>query len=57
MLPGASPSAPPFDDAAVTYGLSDTPDVLWFVTLIAILVAGFVLLALATWYTARRAKR
>ena len=56
-MPGASASPAPFNGTAVTYGYSDTPDVLWFVTLIAILVAGFVLLALATWYTARRAKR
>lgn len=55
-MPGASPSPSPFS-GVVTYGPSDTPDVLWFATLIAILVAGFMLLALATWYTARRAKR
>lgn len=54
-MPGASPSPSPFS-GVVAYGPSDTPDVLWFVTLIAILVAGFVLMALATWYTARRAK-
>ncbi len=37
--------------------MSDVPDPIWFAFLIAILVAGFVLLALATWYTARRSKR
>ncbi len=37
--------------------VSDAPDAGAFAILIAIMVAGFLLLALATWYTARRSKR
>jgi ABC-type lipoprotein release transport system permease subunit len=58
-VPGvsASPTPGPVGTELPYAGISDTPDPSVFVALGAIFVLGFALLMLATWYSARRARR